>query len=88
MRAARLLSFIILYCPEADLWGVTKRGRDEILWRMAGRLSEGAVDPSSRQPEVKPEQAQEHFTTAMAIYRELAMTYWPAQAEAEPRELS
>jgi tetratricopeptide (TPR) repeat protein len=29
------------------------------------------------------EQAQENLTTAMAMYREMGMTYWPEQAEAE-----
>jgi class 3 adenylate cyclase/tetratricopeptide (TPR) repeat protein len=32
-------------------------------------------------------QAQEHLTAAMAMYREMAMTYWPEQAEAELRAL-
>ena len=30
----------------------------------------------------KPEQAQEHLTTATTMYREMGMTYWLAQAEA------
>jgi tetratricopeptide (TPR) repeat protein len=34
-----------------------------------------------------PGQAQEHLTTAMAMYREMGMTYWPEQAEAELRQL-
>jgi len=29
------------------------------------------------------EQAQEHLTTATAMYREMGMTYWLEQAEAE-----
>jgi hypothetical protein len=29
------------------------------------------------------EQAQEHLTTAMTMYRELRMTYWLEQSEAE-----
>ena len=33
------------------------------------------------------EQAQEYLTTAMAMYREMSMTYWPEQAEAELRQL-
>jgi tetratricopeptide (TPR) repeat protein len=33
------------------------------------------------------EQAQEHLTTAIAMYREMGMTYWPEQAEAELRQL-
>jgi class 3 adenylate cyclase/tetratricopeptide (TPR) repeat protein len=33
------------------------------------------------------EQAQEHLTTAMAMYREMGMTYWPERAEAELRQL-
>jgi class 3 adenylate cyclase/tetratricopeptide (TPR) repeat protein len=33
------------------------------------------------------EQAQEHLTTAMAMYREMGMTYWPEQAEAVLRQL-
>jgi tetratricopeptide (TPR) repeat protein len=32
------------------------------------------------------EQAHEHLTTAMAMYREMDMTYWPEQAEAELRQ--
>jgi tetratricopeptide (TPR) repeat protein len=32
-------------------------------------------------------QAQEHLTTATAMYREIGMTYWPEQAEAELRQL-
>jgi tetratricopeptide (TPR) repeat protein len=33
------------------------------------------------------EQAQEHLATAIAMYRELAMTYWLEQAAAEMRQL-
>jgi hypothetical protein len=33
-----------------------------------------------------PEHAQQHLTTAMAMYHEMGMTYWPEQAEAELRE--
>jgi hypothetical protein len=33
------------------------------------------------------EQAQEHLNTAMAMYREMDMIYWPEQAEAELRQL-
>ena len=33
------------------------------------------------------EQAQEHLITAMAMYREMGMTYWLDQAEAELRQL-
>jgi tetratricopeptide (TPR) repeat protein len=33
------------------------------------------------------EQAQEHLTTAIAMYREMGMIYWPEQAEAEMRQL-
>jgi len=33
------------------------------------------------------EQAQRHLSTAMAMYREMGMTYWPEQAEAELRQL-
>jgi tetratricopeptide (TPR) repeat protein len=33
------------------------------------------------------EQAQEHLTTAIKMYREMGMTYWPEQAEAEMRQL-
>jgi hypothetical protein len=33
------------------------------------------------------EQAQKHLTTAMAMYREMGMTYWLAQVEAELRQL-
>jgi hypothetical protein len=29
------------------------------------------------------EQAQEHFTTATTMYREMGMTYWLEQAETE-----
>jgi tetratricopeptide (TPR) repeat protein len=31
----------------------------------------------------QPEQAREHLTTATAMYREMGMTYWVEQAEAE-----
>jgi class 3 adenylate cyclase/tetratricopeptide (TPR) repeat protein len=34
----------------------------------------------------KREQAQEHLTTATAMYREMGMTYWLEKAEAELRE--
>jgi hypothetical protein len=34
------------------------------------------------------EQAQEHLTTAMGMYREMGMTYWLEQAEAELRQLA
>jgi tetratricopeptide (TPR) repeat protein len=33
------------------------------------------------------DQAQEHLNTAMAMYREMGMTYWLAQVEAELRQL-
>jgi tetratricopeptide (TPR) repeat protein len=33
------------------------------------------------------EQAQEHLTTAMAMYREMDMTYWLERAEGELRQL-
>ena len=33
------------------------------------------------------EQAQEHLTTAMAMYRDIGMTYWMEQVEAELRQL-
>jgi tetratricopeptide (TPR) repeat protein len=33
------------------------------------------------------EQAQQHLTTAMAMYREMDMTYWLGQATAELRQL-
>jgi hypothetical protein len=32
-------------------------------------------------------QAQEHLTSAMTMYREMGMTYWPEQAEEELRQL-
>jgi hypothetical protein len=32
------------------------------------------------------EQAREHLATAMAMYREMGMTYWLEKAEAERRE--
>jgi tetratricopeptide (TPR) repeat protein len=35
----------------------------------------------------KRQEAQEHFTTATTMYREMDMTYWLEQAEAEMREL-
>jgi tetratricopeptide (TPR) repeat protein len=35
----------------------------------------------------KREQAQEHLTTAIAMYRDMGMTYWLEKAEAEMREL-
>jgi len=34
-----------------------------------------------------PGQAQEHFTIATAMYREMGMTYWLEQAEAELRQM-
>jgi len=33
------------------------------------------------------EQAHRHLTTAMAMYREMGMTYWPEHAQAELRQL-
>ena len=33
------------------------------------------------------ERAQEHLTTAMAMYREMGMTSWLEQAEGELRQL-
>src|SRR5262249_30665864 len=33
------------------------------------------------------EQAQEHLATAIAMYREMGMIYWPEQAAAEMRQL-
>jgi tetratricopeptide (TPR) repeat protein len=36
----------------------------------------------------KPQQAPEHFTTATTMYRDMAMTYWLEQAEAEIRDLA
>jgi class 3 adenylate cyclase/tetratricopeptide (TPR) repeat protein len=36
----------------------------------------------------KREQAQEHLTTATAMYREMGMTYWLEKAEAEIRDLA
>ena len=33
------------------------------------------------------EQAQRQLTTAIAMYRQMGMTYWPEQAEAELRQL-
>ena len=36
---------------------------------------------------VQREQSREHLTTAMTMYREMGMTYWLEQAEAEMREL-
>jgi tetratricopeptide (TPR) repeat protein len=35
----------------------------------------------------KREQAQEHLTTATTMYREMGMTYWLEEAEAEVKEL-
>jgi hypothetical protein len=34
-----------------------------------------------------PDQAQEHLTTAIAMYREMGMTYWLEQAAVEARQL-
>src|SRR5262249_57088262 len=34
----------------------------------------------------KREQAQEHLTTATMMYREMGMTYWLEQAEADTKE--
>jgi len=36
----------------------------------------------------KREQAQEHFTAATTMYREMGMTYWLETAEAESQALS
>ena len=36
----------------------------------------------------KREQAQEQLTTASTMYREMGMTYWLEQADAESRALS
>jgi len=36
----------------------------------------------------KPVQAREHLTTAVSLYREMAMLYWQEQTEAELGELS
>jgi len=33
------------------------------------------------------EQAEEHLTTAMEMYREMGMTYWLEQAAVETRQL-
>ena len=33
------------------------------------------------------EQAQEHFATATAMYREMDMAYWLEKADAEVREI-
>ncbi len=37
---------------------------------------------------VKRKQAQEHLTTATTMYREMGMTYWLEQAEAELRQFA
>jgi len=34
-----------------------------------------------------PQQAEEHLTTAIEMYREMGMTRWPERAEAEMRIL-
>jgi tetratricopeptide (TPR) repeat protein len=36
----------------------------------------------------KTDQARDHFTTAMTMYREMDMSFWLGQAEAEMRELA
>jgi hypothetical protein len=36
----------------------------------------------------KREQAQEHLTTATAMYREMGMTYWLEKVEQAVRELA
>jgi tetratricopeptide (TPR) repeat protein len=36
----------------------------------------------------KRAEAEEHFRTATALYREMGMAYWLEQAEAEMKELS
>jgi hypothetical protein len=36
----------------------------------------------------KREQAQEHLTTATAMYREMGMTYWLEQAEGEMKKIA
>jgi len=71
----------------------------EILYRKALALAE----PRSMRPLVahchlalgklsrrtgQHEQAHEHLTTATTMYREMGMTYWVGQAEAEMRELA
>jgi hypothetical protein len=33
------------------------------------------------------ERARQHLTTAIGMYREMPMTYWPEQAEAELSQL-
>jgi tetratricopeptide (TPR) repeat protein len=43
-----------------------------------GKMNHHAGDPG---------QAQEHLTIATAMYREIGMTYWLGQAEAELRRL-
>jgi len=35
----------------------------------------------------KPEQAQEHLTTATTMYREMGMSYWLEKAEVELKKL-
>ena len=42
----------------------------------------GHADPAGRR-----EQAQEHFTTAMTMYREMDMRFWLEAAEAGIQEL-
>jgi hypothetical protein len=36
----------------------------------------------------KPQQAHEHFTAATTMYRDMALTSWLEQAEAEIRDLA
>jgi len=36
----------------------------------------------------RPEQAREHLTTAIAMYRDMRMTYWLTNAEDELRALA
>jgi tetratricopeptide (TPR) repeat protein len=82
----------------ADIAAASGAANGESYYREALALAE----PRSMRPQVAHyhfglgklhrrrgdrEQAQEHLTTAMAMYREMGMTYWLEQAEGELRQL-
>ena len=64
----------------------TARGRAPGL----GRTLSSPLPPRPRQalPRTgKPEQAQEHLTTATTMYCEMGMTYWLEKAERESKRV-
>jgi tetratricopeptide (TPR) repeat protein len=85
-------------CLSGDVASVTGSGDAEGAYRQALALAE----PRGMRPLVAHchlglgklyrrrgdrQQAEEHLTTAMAMYREMGMTYWLEQADAEMRKL-